>query len=199
MPDRLAELREEMIAKSDCCGLKPVRKHLVFGTGSATADLMFVGEAPGRTEDEMGLPFVGAAGKLLDRLLARIGLSRDQVYIANVLKCRPPKNRDPLPEEIERCKPYLIKQIEIIRPKVIATLGNHATKLMLDTSVGITKLHGKKVVHPDYVIFPLYHPAAALYTPAYVDALEKDFDELQKVLAEDDPRPPAEPEQTTLF
>ncbi len=199
MAETLAELREEMIRKGDCCGLASARKHLVFGSGSETADLMFVGEAPGKTEDEMGVPFVGAAGKLLDRLLARIGLKRDQVYIANVLKCRPPNNRDPLPSEIETCKPYLMRQIEIIRPKVIATLGNHATKLILGTNVGITKLHGKKVARPGHVVFPLYHPAAALYTPAYVEALEHDFDTLKKVLEEDDPRPPAEPEQISLF
>ncbi|RJQ53613.1 MAG: uracil-DNA glycosylase [Actinobacteria bacterium] len=199
MAETLAELREEMIRKADCCALKPTRRHLVFGVGSETADLMFVGEAPGAKEDEMGEPFVGAAGKLLDRLLGRIGLRRDQVYIANVLKCRPPNNRDPLPEEVERCKPYLMEQVRIIKPKVVATLGNHATKLILDTNVGITKLHGKKVERPGYTVFPLYHPAAALYTPAYVEALEDDFDALKKALEEDDPPVAAAPEQTTLF
>jgi len=184
---------------SACCALGETRTNLVFGVGSPDADLMFVGEAPGANEDLKGEPFVGAAGQLLDKLLASIGLKREQVYIANVLKCRPPGNRDPLPEEIERCKPYLMEQIDLIKPKVLATLGNHATKLILETNVGITKLHGKQIIRPDYIVFPIYHPAAALYTPAYLAALEEDFQKLKEVLEEDVELPPAEPEQISLF
>jgi len=196
--ETLAELREQM-RDSACCALGETRTNLVFGVGSPDADLMFVGEAPGANEDLKGEPFVGAAGQLLDKLLASIGLKREQVYIANVLKCRPPGNRDPLPEEIERCKPYLMEQIDLIKPKVLATLGNHATKLILETNVGITKLHGKQIIRPDYIVFPIYHPAAALYTPAYLAALEEDFQKLKEVLEEDVELPPAEPEQISLF
>lgn len=199
MAESLAELRAEMMSKADCCGLQNVRKHLVFGVGSETAGLMFVGEAPGANEDLQGEPFVGAAGQLLDKLLGSIGLRREQVYIANVLKCRPPNNRDPLPEEIDRCKPYLMEQIRLIKPKIVATLGNHATKLILDTKAGITKIHGQKFARSDYIVFPIYHPAAALYTPSYLEALEEDFRKLKDILEEDIDPPPSEPEQISLF
>lgn len=198
MAESLAELREQM-RDSECCPLAKTRTNLVFGVGSEDADLMFVGEAPGANEDLQGEPFVGAAGQLLDKLLASIALTRDQVYIANVLKCRPPNNRDPLPEEVDRCKPYLAEQVRLIGPKVLATLGNHATKLILETSVGITKLHGKQIARPDYIVFPIYHPAAALYTPVYLAALEEDFLKLKELLEEDVELPPAEPEQISLF
>lgn len=198
MAETLAELREQM-GDSACCPLGKTRTNLVFGVGSPDADLMFVGEAPGANEDLKGEPFVGAAGQLLDKLLASIGLKREQVYIANVLKCRPPGNRDPLPEEVERCKPYLMEQIRLIKPMVVATLGNHATKLILGTNVGITKLHGKQIMRPDYIVFPIYHPAAALYTPAYLAALEEDFLKLEGLLQEDIELPPEEPEQISLF
>jgi DNA polymerase len=168
------------------CRLAEGRTQVVFGVGSPDADLMFVGEAPGFHEDKQGIPFVGQAGKLLDKLLAGIGLERSQVYICNVLKCRPPGNRDPVPDEKEACEPYLFRQVELIRPKVIATLGNHATKQLSGRETGITRCHGQeqrlKVGSLDVLLFPLYHPAAALYTPAMLTVLEQDFARLPELL-----------------
>jgi DNA polymerase len=152
---------------------------VVFGNGHPDADLMFVGEAPGFHEDQQGIPFVGQAGKLLDRLLGGIGLTRADVYVANVLKCRPPGNRDPQPDEIEQCEPFLFRQIELIRPKVVATLGNFATKLLSGKPTGITRVHGVEqettVGGSRVLLYPIYHPAAALYTPAMLKVLEEDF------------------------
>ena len=147
---------------------------------------MFVGEAPGFHEDKQGLPFVGQAGKLLDRLLAGIGLSRDDVYIANCLKCRPAGNRDPMPDEIEACEPHLFRQIELIEPRVIATLGNLATKLLSGRQAGITRVHGREqpttIGGRRVLLYPLCHPAAALYTPAMLQVLEQDFRRLPELL-----------------
>jgi DNA polymerase len=147
---------------------------------------MFVGEAPGFHEDQQGIPFVGQAGKLLDRLLAGIGLTRADVYVANTLKCRPPGNRDPLPEEKQKCEPWLFRQIELIKPKVIATLGNHATKQLTGKETGITRVHGQPqpAVYGSVTvtIFPIYHPAAALYTPAMLKVLEEDFAKIPAML-----------------
>jgi uracil-DNA glycosylase len=161
------------------CALAATRTQVVFGSGSPTADLMFVGEAPGFHEDKQGVPFVGAAGKLLDKLLDGIGLSRDDVYVANTLKCRPPGNRDPQPEEIEACEPHLWKQIELIQPRLIATLGNFATKLLSGRPNGITQVHGREqqVVLGGHAVtlYPIFHPAAALYTPRMLQVLEEDF------------------------
>jgi DNA polymerase len=163
--------------------------------GNADAELMFVGEAPGATEDQEGKPFVGRAGRLLDELLGEIGLSRRAVFIANILKCRPPGNRDPLPEEIEECKPYLMRQIELIEPKVIATLGNFATKTITQSQVGITRCCGRPqertVAGLDVIIYPLFHPAAALRTPKVLDQLRDDFSRLPRLLA---PPPAPEPQ-----
>src|SRR4051812_31803000 len=163
--------------------------------GNADADLMFVGEAPGATEDQQGKPFVGRAGRLLDELLGEIGLSRREVFIANILMCRPPGNRDPLPEEIEECKPYLMRKIELIEPKVIATLGNFATKTLTESPVGITRCCGRPqertVAGLDLIVYPLFHPAAALRTPKVLEQLRDDFSRLPQLLA---PPPPAEPE-----
>jgi DNA polymerase len=168
------------------CALSQTRTQVVFGNGHPNADLMFVGEAPGFHEDQQGIPFVGQAGKLLDKLLAGIGLTRADVYVANTLKCRPPGNRDPLPEEKQKCEPWLFKQIELIRPKVIATLGNHATKQLTGKETGITRIHGQpqQVMYGSMqvTIFPLYHPAAALYTPAMLKVLEEDFAKLPALL-----------------
>jgi len=144
------------------CPLSATRTTVVFGTGSPDADMMFIGEAPGFHEDQQGEPFVGAAGKLLDQLLAEIGLKREEVYIANVLKCRPPGNRDPRPEEIEECKGYLRRQLELVDPKVVITLGNFATKLLLKRDVGITKLRGQVFPWWNRRLIPTFHPAAAL-------------------------------------
>jgi uracil-DNA glycosylase len=168
------------------CRLAQTRTQVVFGVGNPDADLLFVGEAPGFHEDKQGFPFVGQAGKLLDRLLAGIGLSRPDVYIANVLKCRPPGNRDPVPDEIESCEPHLFRQIELIEPKVIATLGNFATKLLSGKQTGITRVHGQEqrttIGGRDVLLYPLYHPAAALYTPAMLNVLEQDFARLPDLL-----------------
>jgi uracil-DNA glycosylase family 4 len=173
------------------CRLAAGRTQVVFGVGDSDADLMFVGEAPGFHEDKQGFPFVGQAGKLLDQLLERIGLTRAQVYIANVIKCRPPGNRDPQPDEIEACEGHLFRQIELVQPRVVATLGNFATKLLSGKPHGITRVHGKpqetRVAGRGVVLYPLYHPAAALYTPAMLRTLEEDFARLPGLLARDEP------------
>jgi DNA polymerase len=167
---------------------------VVFGAGHADADLMFVGEAPGRSEDEQGLPFVGQAGRLLDTLLGEIGLSRDAVFVTNVLRCRPPGNRDPHPVEIERCQDYLFRTIDLVQPIVICTLGNFATKLLRHDTTGIVRLHGQaevRTVGPRAVrLFPVFHPAAALYTPANVEVLRRDFQQLPALLAQGAPEQP---------
>jgi DNA polymerase len=177
------------------CPLHQTRTTVVFGAGNANADLMFVGEAPGANEDRMGLPFVGQAGKLLDRLLAEIGLERGDVFIANTLKCRPPDNRDPQPKEIEACQDYLHRQVELIEPVVICTLGNFSTKLLRGDTTGISRLHGREEVHvigPRAVrLYPLYHPAAALYTPSMLETLRRDFHRIPELLALG---PPDQPE-----
>jgi DNA polymerase len=168
------------------CRLAQGRTQVVFGVGDPAADLMFVGEAPGFHEDQQGKPFVGQAGKLLDRLLAGIGLERGQVYICNVLKCRPPGNRDPQPDEIEACEGHLFRQIALIEPKVVATLGNFATKLLSGKPTGITRVHGTEqettLGGRRVLLYPLYHPAAALYTPAMLKVLEQDFRRLPELL-----------------
>ncbi|MFM8305280.1 MAG: uracil-DNA glycosylase [Actinomycetota bacterium] len=144
------------------CPLAETRSQVVFGAGDPDADLMFVGEGPGAEEDRQGVPFVGRAGQLLTRLVEGIGLTRDAVYIANVVKCRPPGNRDPQPAEIDACRPYLEAQIAAIGPRVVVTLGNFATKLLLDTKTGITKLRGQEFPFGDAVLVPTLHPAAVL-------------------------------------
>src|SRR4051794_30974488 len=159
---------------------------------------MFVGEAPGAREDEQGVPFVGQAGRLLDTLLGEIGLARGDVFVANVLKCRPPQNRDPLPSEIENCQEYLFRQLELIQPRVVCTLGNFATKLLRADQTGITRLHGREEIRrigPRTVrLFPIYHPAAALYTPSMLETLRGDFARLPELLALPAPEQP-EPEE----
>jgi DNA polymerase len=166
--ERLVQLFKQ-VESCPNCPLHETRTKAVFGAGNADADLMFVGEAPGAAEDQQGLPFVGRAGQLLNELLAEIGLSRDDVFIANVLKCRPPGNRDPQPLEIETCRPYLFEQVQLIEPKVICTLGNFATKLLTGSQAGITSVRGMPQVHElgGRVVFllPLFHPAAARRTP----------------------------------
>jgi uracil-DNA glycosylase len=175
------------------CPLSRGRTQVVFGNGNADADLMFVGEGPGHHEDLQGLPFVGRAGKLLDQLLEEIGLSRGEVFVANVVKCRPPGNRDPLPEEIDACKPYLNRQVELIEPRVICTLGNFATKLLTRSQRGITGVHGRAQVHElggrTLRVYPLYHPAAALRSTRTLEDLREDFRRLPELLAEPPPVP----------
>jgi uracil-DNA glycosylase family 4 len=180
-----------------CPELAATRKTVVFGAGNANAELMFVGEAPGASEDEQGVPFVGRAGKLLEQLLGEIGQQRTDVFIANVLKCRPPGNRDPQPIEIQNCQEYLLRQVELIQPTVICTLGNFSTKLLRGDPTGITRLHGQ----PEVLVlgaravrlYPIYHPAAALYTPRMLETLREDFMRLPELLALGAPeQPPAQ-------
>jgi len=178
------------------CRLAEGRTQVVFGVGDSHADLMFVGEAPGFHEDKQGFPFVGQAGKLLDKLLAGIGLERGDVYIANVLKCRPPGNRDPQPDEIEACEGHLFRQVALIEPKVVATLGNFATKLLSGKQLGITRVHGQEqevtLGGRSVLLYPIYHPAAALYTPAMLNVLEEDFRRLPELIGRVN-TPPLEP------
>ncbi len=199
-----SERREELKAVWEqartcqrCPQLASTRNTVVFGSGNADADLMFVGEAPGANEDLQGLPFVGQAGRLLDQLLSEISLTRGDVFVANVLKCRPPGNRDPLPQEIDNCQEYLFRQLELIEPKVVCTLGNFATKLLRDDMTGITRLHGRdelRQIGPRVVrLYPLFHPAAALYTPAMLATLRADFERIPELLARPAPEQP-EPE-----
>ena len=177
------------------CPLHETRTTVVFGAGNANAELMFIGEAPGANEDKQGLPFVGQAGKLLDKLLGEIGMERREVFVLNVLKCRPPGNRDPHPAEIESCQDYLWRQVELIEPTVICTLGNFSTKLLRRDPTGISRLHGVpevRVVGARAVrLYPLLHPAAALYTPRMLETLRSDFHRLPEVLA---PGPPDQPD-----
>ena len=209
MPGRpAAERRDELVllyhelGEDHACPLAPTRTHIVFGAGNADADLMFVGEAPGANEDRQGKPFVGQAGKLLDGLLAEIGLEREDTFIANVLKCRPPGNRDPLPEEIEECSPYLVRQVELIEPKVICTLGNFATKLLTGSPLGITKVRGvpqeRTVGSLPVTLYPLLHPAAALRTETVRRQLEEAFDRLPGMLAEVGAPAPAKADASQL-
>jgi uracil-DNA glycosylase len=193
-----AARRDDLVAfyheLSDCqkCPLAADRNTVVFGTGDPDADLMFVGEAPGFNEDKEGKPFVGQAGKLLDKLLAEIGLERGQCFIANVLKCRPPGNRDPQPAEIEACEGHLFSQIELIQPRVVCSLGNFATKLLSGRPEGITKVRGVPQVRElggrTVFLYPIFHPAAALYTPAMLERLRGDFRSLPDLLAQPLPR-----------
>jgi uracil-DNA glycosylase len=194
------ERREELkavfqVAKdcTRCSQLAATRTTVVFGAGNADADLMFVGEAPGANEDRQGLPFVGQAGRLLDTLLGEIGLAREDVFIQNTLMCRPPGNRDPQPGEIQNCSGYLLRKIELVRPRVICTLGNFATKLLRDDPTGITRLHGqpeeRRIGEHDVLLYPLFHPAAALYTPAMLETLRADFAGIPALL-----EPPEAPE-----
>jgi DNA polymerase len=189
----------DVVAGCEQCALSQTRTQVVFGSGSPTAELMFVGEAPGFHEDKQGVPFVGAAGKLLGKLLEGIGMSRDDVWVCNVLKCRPPGNRDPLQAEIEACEPHLWRQIELIQPTLIATLGNFATKLLSGKPAGITQVHGREqqvVLGGNAVtLYPIFHPAAALYTPRMLNVLEEDFRRIPELLGREaaPPPPPAAP------
>jgi len=180
------------------CRLAEGRTQVVFGNGDPDADLMFVGEAPGFHEDKQGFPFVGQAGKLLDQLLGGIGLTRDMVFVANVLKCRPPGNRDPMPDEIEACESHLFRQVELIEPKVVATLGNFSTKLLSGKQLGITRVHGQvqqvTLGGRSVLLYPLYHPAAALYTPSMLEVLREDFARIPELLGRvAEPAPEPEP------
>lgn len=202
MSEELAELARRAAVCTDC-RLAETRTQVVFGVGDPDADLMLVGEAPGRNEDLQGEPFVGAAGQLLDRLLVDVfGFDRRRAYIANVLKCRPPGNRDPRPDEIEACKGYLRRQLDLVDPRVVVTLGNFATKLLLRTELGITRLRG--TAYPwwrEMTLVPTYHPAAALRSgDRVVDAMRHDLELAREALIRPVPSPPANShDQLELF
>ncbi len=203
----MSELTEmyDKIRVCPLCDLSKSRTNAVPGEGPENAEIMFIGEAPGFHEDRQGRPFVGAAGKLLDELLATIGIQREQVYIANVIKCRPPQNRDPLPEELAACKPYIDRQIELINPKVIITISRFAmTRWFVDKK--ISDIHGKPKKFGNLVVLPMYHPAAALHQPSLKRVLEEDFKRLPQILkemaslkeeAEEKKAPP--PQQLSMF
>jgi uracil-DNA glycosylase len=188
--ERLVELYKEA---SGCtrCPLSETRTKVVFGSGNADADLMFIGEGPGAEEDRQGLPFVGRAGALLTELLDEIGLSRDDVWISNVVRCRPPGNRDPEPLEVESCQPYTYGQVELIQPRVIGTLGNFATRLLTGNRTPISRVRGTPQIHKlagrPVFLMPLFHPAAALRTPRLVETLREDFAKLPSLV--DEPLP----------
>jgi uracil-DNA glycosylase family 4 len=195
--ERREALKEVFIQARGCVRcpeLAATRKTVVFGAGNADADLMFVGEAPGASEDEQGVPFVGRAGKLLGTLLEEVGLARSEVFICNVLKCHPPGNRDPQPIEIENCQEYLLRQVELIQPTVICTLGNFSTKLLRGDPTGITRLHGQPEIltlgRRAVRLYPIFHPAAALYTPRMLETLREDFTRLPELLAQGAPEQP---------
>ncbi|MEG0070571.1 MAG: uracil-DNA glycosylase [Raoultibacter sp.] len=179
----LEELRSQ-VEGCHRCPLAEGRTQTVFGAGNPNARVLIIGEAPGKNEDLQGEPFVGAAGKYLNELLGYAGLARDDVFIANVLKCRPPDNRNPQPSEIEVCTPFLREQTRTIDPDIIVTLGNFATKFVLKTDRGITGLHGKLYQAGKFKVFPIFHPAAAIYDRGKRDALETDFRTLGEMLKE---------------
>ena len=184
MPKPHIPLDELRVQVDSCrrCPLCDGRTQTVFGVGNPHAHVMFIGEAPGKNEDLQGEPFVGAAGHYLNELLGCAGLRREDVFIANVLKCRPPGNRDPRPEEIQTCTPFLREQTRTIDPEVLVTLGKFSTQFVLKTQMGITRLHGRVQRAGKFLVFPIFHPAAALYDGAKREALENDFVTLGQLL-----------------
>jgi len=195
-------LEEAAREASTCtrCRLAQGRTQVVFGVGDPHADLMFIGEGPGYHEDKQGEPFVGAAGQLLNRMLAEVEIPRSDVYICNVVKCRPPGNRDPLPEEIEACTPYLREQVELIDPVVVVTLGNWATRFILDRQISISRVRGQRFPWNGRTVIPTFHPAAILHgggeNSSQMTALRMDFQAIRQALAE---RPAPTEEQLGLF
>ncbi len=198
----LQELEREA-SRCTRCRLAKGRTQVVFGVGNPHADLMFIGEGPGYYEDKQGEPFVGAAGQLLTRLLGEIGLRREDVYICNVVKCRPPGNRDPMPDEIESCRPFLHGQLENIRPRVVVTLGNFATRVILDKQVSISRVRGQRFAIDGRDVIPTFHPAAVLHgggeSGAQMASLRSDFRQIREVLDEPVPEPAMAEEQLGLF
>jgi DNA polymerase len=198
MDSRWLDLRREVEACTRC-GLDVARTQVVFGAGSIEADLVFVGEAPGANEDLEGEPFVGQAGRLLTRLLEGIGLRREDVFIANILKCRPPENRNPTPHEVECCRPFLMRQLELLEPRVVGALGTFAAQTLLGTRTPIGKLRDKPIQQVgSYFLVPMYHPAAALHNPRLSEEVERDFLRLKEFL-ERDVQPAPQAEQMDLF
>ena len=196
------EALEEAVRKCTRCRLSESRTHAVPGEGPSNAEIMFVGEGPGFHEDRQGRPFVGAAGRYLEELLASINLTRNDVYITNVVKCRPPGNRDPQPDEIDACRPYLDRQIELIQPKMIVTLGRFSMNLFLPEAQ-ISKAHGKPRKIRGIIYYPIYHPAAGLHQPKWKSVIEEDFKRIPEILARAAQIPDEEPaddaEQLSLF
>jgi DNA polymerase len=193
---------EEAIRSCELCPLHQGRTQAVPGEGPSSADIMFIGEGPGFHEDRQGRPFVGAAGKFLEELLARIGLTREQVFIANVIKCRPPGNRDPLPNELSACEPYLDRQIQLIKPKVIVTLGRFSMNRYFP-GASISKIHGQPKRVGNVLVIPMFHPAAALHQPKWRPLVEADFEKLPHLIDEaeqlGDEGPPPQAQQLSLF
>jgi DNA polymerase len=198
LPDPELDAVHRRIRVCTLCGLHATRTQAVPGSGAVPADVMIVGEAPGFNEDVQGLPFVGPAGKLLDTLLAQIGLSREQVFITNILKCRPPQNRDPMPNEAEACLPYLRHQFRLVRPKAVLVLGRHALERMLPGVGSISRVHGEFFMRGGVAFMPCYHPAAALHNGGLLNDLQRDFDRvrgyLDRLLLPPEPPAPEEPE-----
>jgi uracil-DNA glycosylase family 4 len=198
----MRDLEEAAKDASACvrCRLSQGRTQVVYGVGNPDADLMFIGEAPGFHEDKQGVPFVGAAGQLLNRLLADTGIERDEVFINNVILCRPPGNRDPLPDELEACKPWLDERIAIIDPAIIVTLGNWATRYILGSNVSISRVRGQRFPWNGRTVIPTFHPAAVLHgggeNSRQMAALRMDFQEMKRALAE---QPQPVEEQLGLF
>lgn len=184
VPGGLADVEREALGCTRCA-LAAGRKNVVFGVGDPHADLMFVGEGPGEQEDLQGEPFVGRSGKLLDRLvLEELGLTRERFYIGNVVKCRPPGNRDPRPEEIQSCSPFLDCQLDLIKPKVVVTLGNFASKLLLRTTEGVTRLRGQAYPFREGLLVPTYHPSAVLRSPGLEPQMRADLVRAKRLLSE---------------
>jgi len=200
----LSELTDlyAQIANCQKCILAQGRAHTVPGEGSEDAEIMFIGEAPGYHENRLGRPFVGAAGKFLDQLLTSINMRREDVYICNVIKCRPPNNRDPLPNEISVCQPYLDRQIELIKPRLIVTLGRHSMARYFPKAT-ISKIHGAQKRIGNVIVLPFFHPAAALHQPKYRALIEDDFLKIPRILAQasglEEALPGQQAEQLSLF
>jgi uracil-DNA glycosylase family 4 len=180
---RLDQIKADIIKQNICPDLAKSAKNLVAGDGNPDADIVFIGEAPGKNEDEQGLPFVGAAGKFLNEMLAGIGLERSDIYITNIVKYRPTNNRDPLPEEKAAFLPFLKQQIEVIKPKLIVTLGRHSMEVLLPDGLKISQCHGQAKRYNGQVYMPLFHPAAALYNGAMRQTLIDDFAKIPLTLA----------------
>lgn len=197
----LTELYEE-IAKCERCVLSQSRTTTVPGEGPESADLVFIGEGPGFHEDQQGRPFVGQAGQLLDQLLESIGLRREEVYICNMVKCRPPRNRDPLPEEVEACRPYLDRQLEIVSPRMIVTLGRISMERYFP-GAKISHIHGQPRKMGGIIYYPMYHPAAALHQRRWLQVIEEDMSKIPQILAQADgiaeTELPQDAEQLSLF
>lgn len=179
----LDKIKEQILSDKVCPDLAATATQLVFGDGSANAQIVFVGEAPGKKEDEQGLPFVGAAGKFLNEMLDKIGLKRSDIYITNIVKYRPPNNRDPLPDEKSAFLPYLKKQLDVIKPKLVVTLGRHSMEVLLPEGLSISKVHGQPKRYNKQVYLPLFHPAAALYNGGLRETLIQDFMKIPRILA----------------